>query len=274
MPDLFQTYVIHFSPLEERRKFLESNLDSSLSVEWITESNFVPGIVHYNLNPNVFSVSPARISMDVRNNGRSMTVSRKRALIEGVLLYLLSSIPKFRNFRFSSLPDVSELPAAILELGEMHVSALRKALLEECPWALVLEDDAIPKANWVSRVSQIVESEWPKQPIWINLNSGADLQPTASDKKHDKLDLFQIKPPATRCSTAYLVNKEYISCFIELVNLYGLPAWLPMDYIFQVANRKLRAKSFWAEPEVFTQGSETGHYLSNLSNKRDKKFLN
>lgn len=140
----------------------------------------------------------------------------------------------------------------------------------------MLEDDAIPQENWISRVEKIVEHEWPNKPIWINLNSGANLTRSSSDKKLEDIDFFRVKPPTTSCSTAYLVNylvnMAYIKGFIQLVDIYGLPAWLPIDVIFQVENRKLRSKSYWAEPEIFTQGSESGQYSSNLAKNRVQKI--
>ena len=269
MKNKFVTYIIHYTPLRERRKFLEGAVETLLQVNWITEREVIPGNLRHNLNPKVFSISPSRIALDLGTNSRSIIKSRKKAFREGVLLQMLSFLPFFPDeFGFGSLPDISKLSTAILELNEMHVAALRRASSSNYQWVLVLEDDAIPQENWLSRVLEIVESDWPNKPIWINLNSGASLTITSSDKKFEGLDLFRVKPPTTRCSTAYLVNMAYIKGFIKLVDSYGLPAWLPIDVIFQVANRKLRSKSYWAEPEVFTQGSESGQYLSNLAKER------
>jgi len=270
--DKFATYIIHYTPLRKRRKFIEGVVETLLRVNWITEREVVPDSFHHNLNPRVFSIPPNRIALDLGTNSRSIIKSRRKAFAEGVFLQIISFLPFFPvNFRLGSLPDVHKLSAAILELNEMHVTALRRARSNNYPWVLVLEDDAIPQENWLSRVIEIVEYDWPNKPIWINLNSGANLTRTSSDKKLEDLDLFRVKPPTTRCSTAYLVNMAYIKGFTNLVDSYGLPAWLPIDVIFQVANRKLSSKSYWAEPEIFTQGSESGKYSSNLAKHRVQK---
>lgn len=269
MENIFATYIIHYTPLHKRRRFLKSAVEAFLPVNWITEREVVPDSLHHNLNPRVFSISPNRIALDLGTNSRSIIKSRSKAFREGVFLHIISFLPFFPvHLRLGSLPKIHKLSAAILELNEMHVTALRRARGNNYPWVLVLEDDAIPQVNWLSRVVKIVESDWPDKPIWINLNSGANLTVTSSDKKLEDLDLYRIKPPTTRCSTAYLVNMAYIKGFIKLVDSYGLPAWLPIDVIFQVANRKLRCKSYWAEPEIFTQGSESGQYSSNLAKNR------
>lgn len=149
----------------------------------------------------------------------------------------------------------------------MHVYALFLFLQSDCEWGLFLEDDAIPEQDFFIKLEKIAKLK-RKKPIWINLNSGAGLVRTSSDPQPDKYGLFRVIPANTRCATAYMINRAYAVRLKDLILVHGLADWLPIDLFYQVANRKLRAKSFWIEPPVVVQGSESGRYDSGLGKHR------
>jgi hypothetical protein len=80
--------------------------------------------------------------------------------------------------------------------------------------------------------------------------------------------LFEVKPAATRCAVAYLISRDLGKKFVKSAIEDGIPNWLPVDVYFQVLLRKFNAKSFWIEPELFRQGSETGDFRSGFEKFR------
>ena len=262
------TFIVHYSPLSERKKFLEENLPTQLDAVWVTEKDVARSItvpmIKWTSSRDIFGLKKRVISVDLRTNIKSNVMSRRLAYIESQALSLLSYIPGFpSHYRYGGIPRWEKVPLPALEVTTMHYEAIRRSSISESSWTLVLEDDAVPNGDVVNRILEITNKLNTNKPIWINLNSGVNLKRTKSDKFPDELGLFRVKPPSTRCAVAYLTNRSYVDSAIQLFSKYPLPDWLGIDFIYQVVNRKIGAKSFWTEPVLFLQGSETGLYKSN-----------
>lgn len=263
-------YIVHYSPLADRKISLERGL-KALNPVWITELDAEGVNSTWTHSESVFGVSKRRIAADLGINSRSLSRTRRRARLESYLLMYMSLLGKrFSTLTYGSLPRFEKLPNSVLELTKMHLLALTKSTQIESEWCLVLEDDVIPEPDFSQRLTLISEKKFSR-PVWINLNAGAGLLRTSSEAFPDEVGLFRVRPPNTRCSAAYMVNKKYVEAFLDLVLQSGVPDWLPIDVIYQITNRKLRALSFWTEPPLFEQGSETGLYQSSLSRFRDEK---
>ena len=263
-------YVMHYSPLSERRENLESKI-ASLSPEWVTEEDVILESLPWRHKQKVLGVAQRNIAADLGVNSRSLSRSRKRARVESFYLRYMSFLgKKYQIHSLGSLPSFEKLPREILELNAMHIYALFLFLQSGKEWGLFFEDDALIEQDFFNKVEGIGDLRFSK-PVWINLNGGAGLVRTSSDPAPDEHGLFKVIPPNTRCATAYMINREYVERLKDLILVHGLPDWLPIDVLFQVANRKLRAKSFWSDPPVVTQGSESGFYKSNLTKIREKK---
>ena len=264
----FGCYVIHYTPLGERRRFLEKVL-GGMSVDWITESDVIVESYPWRKSSRVFGISKRLIAADLGINARSLSRSRKRAIYESYFYRFASLLgPRFKDTSFGSLPSMNRLPNRILEVNAMHVHALLLFLQADHEWGLFLEDDSVFSSEALQQVS-IISQDKRKQAIWINLNDGAELKRTSSDKLTDKYGLFRVKPPTTRCASAYMINRKYAERLKDLIIVHGLPDWLPIDVMFQVANRRIGAEAYWSDPAKFIQGSESGIYSSNLKNLRE-----
>lgn len=263
----FVCYVIHYSPLKNRRTALLPHLNN-LPCEWVTESSLDLKKVPWRHCEDVFGVPKRKIAKDLGINSRSLAKSRRKARLEGLFFEYTSFLgSRFDNVAFGSLPTFRKLPAQILEVSAMHLLATSNFLKSKSEWGVFLEDDAIPCYSSFETIEKIAQRR-SRKPIWINLNSGAGLKRTNSDPQPDKEGLFRVKPPATRCATAYMVNKEYVKILTKLITEQGFPDWLPIDIIYQVANRRMKAISFWSDPPLFSQGSEDGSYESALHKLR------
>jgi GR25 family glycosyltransferase involved in LPS biosynthesis len=143
----------------------------------------------------------------------------------------------------------------------MHITAIKKGIVANSTWILVLEDDAVPSEGAFDQIGDLVKGIKPVN-TWVNLNSGAGLLRTKSDKKPDRYGLFEVKPASTRCAVAYLITRDLAIKMVELIDQHGVPNWLPIDFIYQALLRKSKAKAYWQDPPLFIQGSEDGSYKS------------
>ena len=264
----YTVFVVHYTKLNKRKRYLATFFEkNSIHVEWITEKNFNS----YKTSPindsKVFGVWLKILGMDLGVNSRSLVFSRRKARLQGYILFLRSFISKNNLYTTGSLPMKKSLPKPQLEVQRMHITALKWGIDTNSKWILILEDDAIPTEGAFELVNKIVENIKPTN-TWINLNSGAGLKRTKSDSTPDGFGLFKVTPAATRCVTACLISRDLAIKILELVDKHGLPEWLPIDFILQAALRKTKARAFWQDPVCFLQGSEEGHYKSSLEGKR------
>ena len=265
----FSVFIVHYSKLTERKNHLVRILrESKASAEWITEKDF-KFFPSANIEQRkILGVSNKLLGMDLGVNSRSLVYSRKKARIQGFFLFARSFLSFTNNsYTTGSLPNRIELPKHQIELQQMHLTALQKGVDSGSSWILVLEDDAIPVDKAFELVDEIIMRYKPSK-TWMNLNSGANLTRTSSDPKPDKFGLFRIIPAGTRCAAAYLVSKDLAIEILSLIEKFGTPTWLPIDLVYQAALRKTKAKAYWQEPVSFLQGSEEGHFKSNLDGRR------
>ena len=263
--------VVHYSPLKNRYEFLEKKLPQQ--THWITEESELPNIRLNQENKKVFGISERLVGMDLGVTARSLIKSRRKARIEGYILFCMSFLGRRRKkYTIGSLPPKAPLSNNHLELQKMHFAAVLKGIECNKPWFLVLEDDAILNQNSIQVIIKLIDHLPKREIIWVNLNSGAGLGRTESDKASDEHGLYKIVPASTRCTTSYLISLEFAKKFKLIVENYGMPNWLPIDYIFNVALRKTKATAYWQDPPIILQGSESGAYPSNLRKNASVKF--
>lgn len=261
-------YIVHYSKLIDRNMYLKKIFsDQNIKPIWITEKNISTFKTSLKMPNKIIGVDEKLVGMDLGINSRSLVYSRRKSKLQGFGLLLRSCIPRQNYVSLGSLPKKEKLSKSQLDLQRMHLTALVKGIEKNKKWIFILEDDAIPLNRAFENVNEIVEKLGAKN-TWINLNSGAGLKRTSSDKNPDMLGLFQVKPASTRCAVAYLVSTDLAKKIINSANTDGIPDWLPIDVYYQVLLRKFRSLSFWADPATFDQGSENGKYLSGLNKFR------
>ncbi len=261
-------FVVHYTKLEERKKFLERFfIDQGITPTWVTESTFIDFKQEEPVRKKVIGVNEKLVGMDLGINSRSISKSRRHARIEGRILFLRSYLTRKNMLSTGSLPIKRSLEGAWLELQRMHLTAIHEGIQSDKNWILVLEDDALPNALAFEKIRKIMQTI-SSENVWMNLNSGAGLGRTKSENQINTLGLFEVKPAATRCAVAYLISRDLGKKFVKSAIEDGIPNWLPVDVYFQVLLRKFNAKSFWIEPELFRQGSETGDFRSGFEKFR------
>lgn len=271
-----RVFVIHYSPLFERKNYLTKNMVKDFDLKFVTEKDVSLRKYKYSKSDRVFGISRKKIGMDQGINSRSLVFSRRKARIQGYLYYFISFIGpinrKYPNLTTGSLNEVKRLENNALEVQAMHFRALELGISEDNEWIFIIEDDAVlnHNENYTHKFINRIAKDFKANKTWIDLNNGAGLKLTKTDRISDKNNLFRVRPPTTRCAVAYMISKDLATEVLKLIDLHGVPEWLYIDNLYQVATRKLRAKSFWQDPPLFSQGSETGVYESGFDIQRSK----
>ena len=260
--------IVHCSKFKDRREYLE-NLFSETKVKpdfWSLESGVKPFTWINSEKNRVLGRRFCGAGLDLGISARSLEFSRRRARLQGFILLIRFLITGKESLIMGSLPSPStRLRTRDLEVQRMHLNALKCGLESKKEWILILEDDSRFNADAFQVVNDITGRYNSKKKLWMSLNSGAGLRRTKSDKAEEHFGLFRVKPPAVRCSAGYLISATLAMDLVTLINKYGLPDWIPIDYVYHLALGKIpRVVSFWQDPPIFTQGSETGEYVSGL----------
>jgi GR25 family glycosyltransferase involved in LPS biosynthesis len=173
-------------------------------------------------------------------------------------------LPNKKYILFGSIPNFARMADSQLELILMHIKAIKAGYDSNCPWILILEDDARISEKVKVDIELICKMYQKEKTILINLNSGANMHHTRSDPKPNQFGIYRVRPIGVRCTTSYLINRETAKKLLNLFNHYKPQDWLPIDVQIQIAVQKLKGKTYWQDPPIFIQGSEDGTYLSNL----------
>ena len=263
-------FIVHYSKLLDRKAYLNRIIqENKLQVEWITENDFTYIKKHLISSRKILGISEKKLGLDLGINSRSLVYSRRKARLQGYLLFFRSFIGKKNNsYTTGSLPPRVALPTSWQEVQHMHLAALRRGIASNSRWILILEDDAVP-TNGAINLTIDIAKRLNKLNTWINLNSGAGLIRTKSDLVTDEYGLFKIKPASTRCAVAYMVSRDLAIKMLRLIDMNGVPDWLPIDLVYQALLRKTKATSYWQDPPSFIQGSENGNYISTFEVSRE-----
>ncbi len=261
---LLDVYVIHFTPLESRKNLLEQELSGVTDVEWITEALLNETKVTFSSEATVLGIAPRLIGMDLGINSRSLASSRRKAKLEGYKLFLASWIhPRGEELVASAIQVREKLPTGVLDNLQQHLVALERASKSIKPFTLILEDDALPRTDALKKIPDFLTTAKSKN-LMLFCGDGAGLHRTKSDGPGDQYGIFPTRTFCSKTAVATLYSKDVILAAQKLIVQFGVPDWMPIDYLLQVVARKLRVKTFWQDPAWFGQGSESGEFQSSL----------
>lgn len=262
--DDFFIGIVHYTPLKDRRHNLEVLGQDFAHLGWITEHDIDQKRFHF-IN-DISLTTELKLAAGLRLNSFTQKYSRafSRVIIQ-ILLFCSRFSIRAKSSILGALPKRKPLEPKWQELILMHLKAIEIGLKSNKEWIVVLEDDSIIQANFKSTLSQLSQlSRFEK--VWINLNDGA-----GSNLFKKKFDyslgfggFFKITPPMTRCSVAYVMNKNLAHSILKEFELYGVPNWLPIDFCLDAIIKKLKVDCFWQEPSSVVQGSSNGTYISNF----------
>ena len=277
-------FIVHYTPLQKRKLYIQNSLIRNFNPQWIDEklvrdaenplSLFLDKAGVFKTPQEFCNYSPKKIARVLLGNSYANTQNRKvahfKALVASYLPTFIfqSSTQTYQkfleeayNFRVSS---------ATLELCTQHLLALFMGINNMTPWILVLEDDSVINESSYADLNLLTElpSFFSAKKTIIHLNSSRDM--TDAFKHHSQKfgGIYRVSPPSTRNASAYLISRDIAKLIIGEIVKSGIPKNLPIDFLLQVASRHFRVKTYWQEPPLFFQGSETGQYASNFDGNR------
>jgi len=263
--------VVHYSPLLARKQNLEHLKIHFPALEWITE-NDIPSMQESDIKfvDDINLMSEFDFASGLRLNSFSQKYSR---WVSSLIIKTLRIGSVFSNRAkisiLGALPKKTPLPKHWNEVTLMHMEALKRGLAAGKEWILVLEDDAIIQDNFVVSLEGLVKLP-SEQRIWINLNDGVgpNLFKHKSDRALNFGGFYEVIPPMTRCTVAYLVNQDLARVIINEFKENGIPNWVPIDFALDAIVKKFKVHCLWQDPACVLQGSSNGNYVSNLQQFR------
>lgn len=259
--------VVHYSPLTARKEHLHSLNNQFPKLAWVTEKDIPPkSKSKYRFVDEINLVTEFEFAAGLRLNSFSQAHSRFMSrLIIRALKFGSKFSKRAENSILGALPPKKPLPAHWYEVSLMHIEALERGIQSEKDWILILEDDAIIQKNFTQSL-QVIARFSNHDKVWINLNDGAgpNLFQNKSDKTIGFEGFYEVHPPTTRCTVAYMLNRELAIEIRNELRSHGIPNWLPIDFTLDAIIKKLRVKCIWQDPACVLQGSSNGNYESSL----------
>lgn len=261
-------YVLHYSPLESRRKYIENVGGIMARSNWITESDIE--LDQWNLLSHktvVFGLSETEIGSFFRTNTFHLRFPRYIARVMGRSMLISSRfVPRIRAALIGSKPSFKRLNPNLLEFALMHIRALEKFIESEKNWFLVFEDDAIFDLDFESNLKKLIRGFNPiSERVFISLGSGSGLKRRNLDFGGRSDGLFRVKPASARGLAASIFSRAAAVTIYSLIRKdNGIPDWLPIDLSMSLLLKVSSTKTYWADPEIILQGSQTGAYKSNF----------
>jgi hypothetical protein len=257
--------VVHFSKLVTRRVTLQTKIPEELDANWVSEIDIDISKIMFSSSKSPFGVSKRLIGMDLGVNSRSLTRSRRKSQIEGWGL-LAASYFDYRKEALvaKNVIDAAPLKKSIRENLLQHIECLRQICISEAKYGLILEDDALPSKFAIEELQTFLKERAPRKRFILFCGSGAGLTRTSSDIDCLPYGIYKTKGYYSRTAVATIYSRDIAQDIFNLFQNEDLPDWAPIDFLMQIALRKIKCKSYWQDPPWFIQGSESGEYQSSL----------
>lgn len=147
-----------------------------------------------------------------------------------------------------------------MSLALKHLHAYKKIIDNDEEYGLVLEDDAIPKDNFIEKFMENIKNT-PVDWDMIFMGEGCGIKFIKEKiKKGHKINEFCYEVKGTNGTEAYLIKKEIAQKLINSMEKFVLP----VDWEIEHQLQNMDVKVIWWFPSLFYQGSENGIYKSSL----------
>jgi GR25 family glycosyltransferase involved in LPS biosynthesis len=160
------------------------------------------------------------------------------------------------------------LRLASVSLILKHVEAWRLIAKGTRPWGLIFEDDAILCDEFMTRFTEYM-SETPEDFDVVMINEGCNMHIPSDYIEPDKHIYLRgthvsiyCGNGGTRCLDGYVITKSCAEKFVSLFDNYPTKITLTSDWLTNVFMREIDAVVYWAEPNLVSQGTETGLFAN------------
>jgi GR25 family glycosyltransferase involved in LPS biosynthesis len=149
-------------------------------------------------------------------------------------------------------------PFRIINMAEVsctikHIKAME--LIAENGDGFIIEDDVLLKDNFLENFNKAID-ELPEDWDVIMVGAGCNLHvPSVAGKI-----FYKVNDPATRCLDSYLVSQKAAQKLLKTIKPFQtISDW---ELAWQIYFNNLT--TYWLEPSLCVQGSETGVYKTTL----------
>jgi len=203
-------YVAHYSPLVERRAFLETQLAKyNIGCEWFEQEPSSQEIERlYNPSPSAWQMK-------------------------------ISQIPNQSPEPFRSLNRVD------VSLVYKHIKMYEKIVEKNILTCLVLEDDVIFEEDFVNRFNFNL-CDLPKDWDMVFIGSGCNLRIDPLRLKDGKISYLK-DHPASKCSDSYIIKKSSAEKILSTVIPFSFPIDFELNYQMYLHDMKVY---WWEPPLI------------------------
>jgi len=237
--DDFECYVVHYTPLVERKRFLLNQFHK----EGMT-ATFVEEFDRESLS-----------YQQVYDNFKMNLWEYQRRSPTGYSPYLYPMKPA----------DVSNCMK--------HKEAFRKFLTESTKdYMFLMEDDVILCKNFISMInSHLINLPKDWSAAFIGQGAGKHIPST---ELRNGVVWYHKDHPADRCADSVLLTRSVVDKIYRGMVSHGIS--FPPDHELSFWFRTFGMKVYWLEPPIVAQGSQTGYfesYQDALSGKYEDKTI-
>lgn len=154
-------------------------------------------------------------------------------------------------------------------LANKHIESIFKAFKNNSDYLIVFEDDAVFRDNSIANILNFINNDKINEPIYLDLAGGCSLD----ELDIDNLELYRddcfryFKKPITNTTCSYLINKNQIKIFIDIIIKFPEVRKFSPDWMFNkifILQDKYNIKSvcLHSDPPFLNHGSVTGEFNS------------
>lgn len=220
-----ETYILHYTPLFDRKKNLTLNLRSKmLKIFFIQEFD---------------KESLTTKQIKKLYNSSEFVWNSKISLFAHNLDYVFN----FRQLTFSEISLIYK-----------HRKALELISKSNCEYGLILEDDAIPVRNYDKKILNLLKKDLDWDVLFLGLGIGKKFIRKKLNKSFLLPNrLYILPPPSTNCTEAFLIKKEAAIKILSKFVDFTLPMDFEYAYLFKLLDLDVKIIS----SPIFYQGSKS-----------------
>ena len=230
MNNKLKIYIIHYTKLDKRKRYIE-NLLSDVGVPYEFIESYDKELLDKTIIETYYEKSKEKHEKKVSLWGK-----------------------KANEFSELTLPELS--------CSIKHIEALRKIGYSNKDFGLVLEDDAIPyNDDYLSQIEKILSNTIKWDALFIGNGMGENFRnKKISYKRFFPINNIKVSHPATNCLEAYIIKKEVARKIVDSI----LPFNLVIDWELAYQFYKLDLNIHWIKKPIFFQGTKENIYESTL----------
>jgi hypothetical protein len=264
-------YIIHYTPLVERKLALEKTLPSSILCKWVTEKSppsFTPQEATETMN--IFGVAKQDLAMIHASHVLNTVYQPSLGKILTAALKNSAMISLSIRKRVMELFDRSTLSdsQSVHEVRLMHLRAWEEVSQSQSTWNIVFEDDSIITPTGWEAIRTVLDNS-PAGIDLISLSKHKLKRQCRQGKVIWGAKSAKILQERTYFTpNAYMVRNDFAEKMIKTIKDWGLPTWTLIDFTYLALILKLQATMGFLCPSPVLQGSELGTYQSGFQEMR------